>query len=47
VSEDLKECPHGKKRDEEWCEPCFRTEQRKRWGYSLYDYCDLVGRGHG
>jgi hypothetical protein len=43
----LKGCPHGRNREREWCEPCFRKEQRQRWGYSSYDYCDLFGRGHG
>lgn len=41
------ECPHRRDRDKEWCEPCFRAEQRKRWGHSLRDYCDFLGRTNG
>lgn len=41
------ECPHGRNRDNEWCEPCFRKEQRKRWGYSPWDYADFLGRANG
>jgi hypothetical protein len=43
----LMPCKHGKQHDSEWCESCFRKEQRQRWGYSNYDYCDLLGREHG
>jgi hypothetical protein len=42
-----KRCPHEKNREQEWCEHCFRSEQRTRWGYSPHDYCDFMGRGHG
>lgn len=42
-------CEHGKDRSVEWCEPCFRNEQRKKYpDSSLYaGYCDFLGRGHG
>lgn len=40
-------CPHGKRPGEAWCEPCFRAEQRQRWGYSPHDYCDFIGRANG
>jgi hypothetical protein len=43
----LEPCPHGVKRENQWCERCFRDEQRARWGYSPWDYCDFLGRARG
>lgn len=40
-------CAHGVKREAAWCEPCFRNEQRTRWGYSPWDFCDYLGRVSG
>jgi len=40
-------CKHGVNRCRHWREPCFRREQKQRWGYSPWDYCDFLGRRSG
>ena len=44
---DPSRCRHGVNRGTEWCEPCFRAEQRERWGHSPWGYCDYLGRSRG